>query len=115
MTFKTTFWIPLYTAFILFIGAQTAISDDFSGDIEAADEKVILEQYDAAKNIYQKIIKSSKPSVVVAYAHYKLGTLYKRQNQYQKANNEYEKGLLTLKNAGQPNHQIGKFLAQAIQ
>lgn len=115
MTFKTKYWIPLYMAFILFIGAQNTLSEDFSDDIEAADEKVILEQYDAAINIYQKIINSSKPSVVVAYAHYKLGTLYKIKNQLQKANTEYEKGLLTLKDAGQPNHQIGKFLVQAIQ
>lgn len=94
---------------------QTAFCGEFSQEINAADKKVILEQYDDAKEIYQKIIKSADFSVVEAYAHYKLGSLYKRQYEPEKARQEYEMGLQSLKRAGEADHQVGKYLAQALQ
>lgn len=99
--------------FCLSLG-QTALSGDFLLDIDKADKKVILEQYDAAKEIYREIIDTSEPSVVKAYAHYKLGTLFTREKQAKLARSEYEKGLLSLKKAGEYNHQIGNFLTQAL-
>lgn len=95
--------------------AQHALPDDFSGEIKVADQKAIVEQYEDAKDIYQKIIRSSDFSVVEAYAHYQLGSLYKRQNEPAKAKEEYEKGLLSLKECGEANHQIGKYLVRALQ
>lgn len=92
-----------------------AFSGDFSEEITIADRKVVLEQFDEAEKIYQKIISSSDFSVVVAYAHYKLGALFKRRNELAKAKAEYEKGLLSLKRAGKSNHQIGKYLIQAME
>lgn len=102
-------------AFLSFGVAQHALPGDFSGEIEVADNKVILGQYEEAKEIYQKIIRSSGFTVVAAYAHYKMGSLYKRQNKPLKAKEEYEKGLLSLKEAGQANHQIGKYLVRALK
>ncbi len=107
-------WVLLLVSLSFGIG-QKALSGQFSDQIEVADNKLILEQFAEAKEIYQKIIDSSEPSVVVAYAHYKLGTVYKRQSDPEMAKIEYENGLLSLKKAGEANHQIGKYLAQAIR
>lgn len=94
--------------------AQQALAFEQSDHIVIADKMVILEQYEDAKKIYRKIIDSSKPSVTVAYAHYKLGAMYKRQNDPDKAKEEYKKGLYSLKKSGQSNHQIAKHLTQAL-
>jgi len=101
--------------FMSFGVGKQALSRDFSEDINIADRKVILEQYEAAKVIYQRIIASSDFSVVAAYAHYKLGSLHKQQNEPLKAKLEYERGLESLKAAGEDNHQIGRFLLRALQ
>ena len=93
---------------------QAVYSDDFMEDIEKADKKVILEQYEAAKAIYQDIIDAAEPSVIEAYAYYKLGSLYTKQNQAALARAEYEKGLVSLKEAGESNHQIAAFLTRAL-
>ena len=94
---------------------QHALSGDFFEEINVADHKVILGQYEDAREIYQKIIRSADSSISAAYAHYKLGTLYKRQNNTEKAKEEYAKGLKSLKGAGKSNHQIGKYLDRALQ
>ncbi len=100
--------------FLSFGGSQQAFSEGFYEDIKVADQKVILEQYEEAKVIYQQIISSSDFSIVEAYAHYKLGSLYSRQQEPAKAISEYQKGLQSLKEAGETNHQIGKYLVRAI-
>lgn len=107
-------WMFLVVA-LPFMVVQKSFADDYLDEISEADQKVILAQYEDAKKIYKKIISSSDSSVVEAYAHYKLGSLYKRQNELAKAKDEYKKGLLSLKKAGEANHQIGKHLAQALQ
>jgi len=112
-------WRKFSVAFLgasLFFGvAQQALAFEQSDHIVIADRMVILEQYEDAKKIYRKIINSSKPSVTVAYAHYKLGTMYKRQNDPDKAKEEYKKGLYSLKKSGQSNHQIARHLSQALK
>ncbi len=115
MKMKYSFgWVLLFVSLSFGVG-HNALSGEVSNQIEIADNKLILEQYAEAKEIYQKIINSSEPSVVVAYAHYKLGTVYKRQSDPEMAKKEYKKGLLSLRKAGEANHQIGKYLAQAIR
>ena len=106
--------MSLLLMFLSFGIAQNTLAGDFDDQIEMADQKLILQQYDEAKKIYQNIIKSSDYSVVEAYAHYKLGSLYKKQNEAILAKEEYKKGLLSLKNAGEANHQIGKYLVKAL-
>ncbi len=101
-------------ALLSFGVAQRALASEPSDHIAIADKMVILEQYENAKKIYRKIIDKSKPSVTVAYAHYKLGAMYKRQNDPGKAKEEYQKGLNSLKKSGQTNHQIAKHLSQAL-
>lgn len=103
-----------YIIFLFFCFSQNALSDDFSTEIDAADYKFILEQYEEAKEIYQKIIKSSDFSVVEAYAHYKLGLLYKREDKVFKAKGEYKKGLYSLQEAGESNHLIGKYILREL-
>ncbi|VAX06751.1 hypothetical protein MNBD_ALPHA03-377 [hydrothermal vent metagenome] len=99
----------------LFFGvAQPALAFEQSDHIIIADKMVILEQYEEAKKLYRKIVDGSKSSVTVAYAHYKLGTMYKRQNDPDKAKEEYKKGLYSLKKSGQSNHQIARHLTQAL-
>ncbi|MBL4802978.1 MAG: hypothetical protein JKY45_13920 [Emcibacter sp.] len=104
-----------FVIFVPFSITQGVCADDYFNDINVADQKVILQEYDEAKKIYNKIIKSADFSVVKAYAHYKLGALYKQQNEFKKAKEEYKKGILSLKNAGQSNHQIGRYLEEALQ
>lgn len=104
-----------FMVILSFSAGQQAFSRDFSEEIKIADRKVILGQYEAAKIIYQKIITSSNDTVVGAYAHYKLGALYKKQNEPGKARLEYERGLESLEAAGQGDHQIGKFLLRALE
>ncbi|PCI48257.1 MAG: hypothetical protein COB49_06135 [Alphaproteobacteria bacterium] len=105
----------LFLVVLLSFGTvQQALSNDYSEEIKIADRKVILAQYEEAKEIYQNIISSADFSVVEAYAYYKLGSLYKKQNEPLKAKEEYEKGLLSLKKCGKTNHQIGKYLARAL-
>ncbi|MBL4893402.1 MAG: hypothetical protein JKY59_00795 [Emcibacter sp.] len=105
----------LFTVIFTFYGmGQSAFANNYSDEINAADKKVILEQYEEAKEIYKKIIKSADFSVVEAYAHYKLGALYKRQHELGKAKEEYQKGIISLKKAGESKHQIGKYLAEAL-
>jgi hypothetical protein len=104
-----------FSIFFNFGALQAVSADDFSNKIKVADNKFLVEQYDEAKTIYQNIIQSSDVPAVVAYAHYKLGTLYKRQNRPEKAKLEYKAGLLSLKEAGEPNHQIAKYLTRALQ
>ncbi len=108
------FSIAFLGASFFFGVAQQALAFGQSDHIVIADKMVVLEQYEDAKKIYRKIINSSKPSVTVAYAHYKLGTMYKRQNDPDKAKEEYEKGLYSLKKSGQSNHQIAKHLSRAL-
>ncbi|MCF8474970.1 MAG: hypothetical protein K9G26_09755 [Emcibacter sp.] len=103
-------WVALPFCFI-----NQAFSNEYTNDINVADNKLILEQYEEAKKIYERIINTSDYSVVKAYAHYKLGSLYNRQNENGKAKIEYEKGLVVLKNAGENNHKIGKYLAHALE
>ncbi len=106
----------LISGFIIFMAAgQPAVSDDFSGDIKRADTKVIMEQYAEAAEIYKNIITASDSAIVRAYAHYKLGDLYRKQHNGEKARQEYQKGLASLKKSGQKNHQIGKYLAHAMK
>lgn len=105
----------LFGVFLYFGTGQVAMSGDQSKDIRIADRKIILEKYDEAKEIYQKIIRTSESPVVAAYAHYRLGSLYKRRNEVSKARAEYKKGILSLKQADMADHQIGKYLAQAIR
>lgn len=100
--------------FLFFGTSQQGLTADFSDEIRIADKKVILEQYEEAKVIYQKIISSSDSSVVEAYAHYKLGSVYNRQKKLAKAIEEYEKGLQSLMESGEADHQIGKHLARAL-
>ena len=108
------FSIVFLGASLFFGGAQQALAFGQSDNIVIADKMVILEQYEDAKKIYRKIIDSSKSSVAVAYAHYKLGAIYKRKNDTKKAKEEYEKGLYSLKKSGQGNHQIAKHLSRAL-
>jgi len=109
-----SFRVIFLGAFLSFGIGQYTLATEYTDDIAIADRKVILEQYEEAKEIYQNIIDSAEPSVVVAYAHYKLGTLYKKQHDPAKAKMEYQKGLTSLKDAGQTNHQIARHLEQAL-
>ena len=110
---KTVGQSLLCVAFIFGVG-QAAVSGDFSGELKVADRNVILERYDKATEIYKNIISSADSPVVVAYAHYKLGALYKQQRLIVKARQQFIKGLACLKEAGQKNHQIAKYLTQAV-
>jgi len=114
MKIRHNFGIIFFSILMLLGISQQALASEDSENIAIADQKVILEQYEEAKEIYQDIIASSEPSVIVAYAHYKLGSLYKRQNDQGKAKQEYKKGLVTLKDSGQSNHQIAKHLSSAL-
>ena len=98
-----------------FASVQPALSGDYSEQLRAADQKVVLGQFEDAQEIYQKIIRSSDASVTAAYAHYKLGALHKTYEEPAKAKDEYVKGLQSLKKAGEPNHQLGKHLLQALK
>jgi len=100
--------------FLSFGMEQKVFSDGSFSEIDMADRKVILGQYEDAKVIYQKVIETSEQAVVEAYAHYKLGALYKKQSKLSQAKAEYEKGILSLKQAGQSQHKIGKYLTQAL-
>ncbi len=93
----------------------SAMANDFSNQLKIADNKVILQQYKEAENIYQDIISNSKSAVVTAYAHYKLGALYKSQNRVEMAKTEYKKGLSSLKKAGQSNHKIANYLSLELK
>jgi len=94
---------------------QAVLADDYTDDINLADKKVILEQYEEAIAIYKDIIQSSGSSIIKAYAHYKLGMLYKRRGDFLVSKSEYEKGMATLKKSGQSSHKIGVFLAKALK
>jgi len=103
------------SAFLCFGTGQVAVSGDQSEDVRIADQKIIFEKYEEAKEIYQKIIRTWESPVIAAYAHYRLGSLYKRRNETTKARAEYKKGILSLKKADMADHQIGKYLTQAIR
>ena len=100
---------------LLFFGQGVVAAQDFSSDLKAADNKVILEHYDEAEALYKNIIDHSENATVTAYAQYKLGSLFKRKNEIMKARQEFKKGLDVLSKAGQENHQIGKYLTQALR
>lgn len=114
MDFRKTVRQSLLGVLLIFGLGQEVISGDFSDALKVADRSVILERYDEAREIYNNIIASADSPVVVAYAHYRLGILYKRQKLIQKARQQFMKGLASLKKAGQKNHQIAKYLAQAM-
>tara|TARA_R110002072_G_scaffold105044_3_gene229742 strand:- start:1173 stop:1592 length:420 start_codon:yes stop_codon:yes gene_type:complete len=102
-------------AALVFIGVgQVGMAQDFPEQVRMADSKVLLERYDEAEKIYKKIVASNQAPVVTAYVHYKLGMLYRNRDEDQRATAEYEKGLAVLAEAGVKDHQIGKYLAQAM-
>jgi len=115
MNIKQMSGAVFFGVFLCFGTGQAAVSGDQSEDIRIADQKIIFEKYDEAKEIYQKIIRTSESPVVAAYAHYRLGSLYKRRNEVSKARTEYKKGILSLKKSDMADHQIGKYLTQAIK